>query len=204
MSKDTKRNIIMSIGIVLISVIGFTLAYFTTSMTGTSGIVNFNTGKVGKITFDGGADFTTAEDIEVLPWSESKIFTITVAPSTVSQTVYVYMDYTNTIPELTCNVKDVTANTTSNIVLTTTGTSKTDLGTATTVKLVEKKIEPSNSIQTFTYTLTMGIPETGENQKANLNQIFNGTLYANVGVKNNLYYYNNASPNGTNSKPNAE
>ena len=92
MSKDTKRNIIMSIGIVLISAIGFTFAYFTTSMTGTSGIVNFNTGKVGKITFDGGVDFTTAEDIEVLPWSESKIFTITAAPSTVSQTVYVYMD----------------------------------------------------------------------------------------------------------------
>lgn len=202
--KKNKENvfiIMLGIGTVIIACIGLTFAWFSTSMSGTNGTVSATTGKVGTITFDGGSDFTTANEIDTLPWEESKTFTITVAPSTVSQTVYVWMDYTNTIPELECNVTPTASGASGDITLETTGTSKTSVGTSKTVKLVEKTFSASTSSQTVTYTLTMSIPETGVNQKENLNQVFNATLYANLGSENTAKYYNNSNPNGTTTKP---
>lgn len=205
--KSDKKNIfsiIIGIATVVISLVGITFAYFTTKMTGTNGLVNITSGTVGKITFDGGADFTTADEIDTLPWEESKTFTITVGPSSVKQTVYVWMDYVNTIPELTANVKDSVNGAAGDLVLGTTGASKDAPGNTRTIKLVQKTFEPSTTTQTITYTLTMGIPETGENQKENLNQIFDATLYANLGEENRTYYYNNANPNGVLNPPSAE
>lgn len=199
--KDNTFIIMLGIATVVVACVGLTFAWFSTSMTGTNGIVTATTGKVGTITFDGGSDFTTANEIETLPWEESKTFTITVAPSTVSQTVYVWMDYTNTIPELECNVTPTDNGASGSVSLETTGTSKNSVGNSKTVKLVEKTFSASTSTQTVTYTLTMSIPETGVNQKQNLNQVFNGTLYANLGSEGAVKYYNNSNINGTTTKP---
>lgn len=199
--KDNVFIIMLGIATVVVACIGLTFAWFTTSMTGSSSSVTATTGKVGTITFDGGSDFTTANEIETLPWEESKTFTITVAPSTVSQTVYVWMDYTNTIPELECNVTPTDNGASGSVSLETTGTSKNSVGNSKTVKLVEKTFSASTSTQTVTYTLTMSIPETGVNQKQNLNQVFNGTLYANLGSEGAVKYYNNSNINGTTTKP---
>lgn len=198
--KDNTFIIMLGIATVVVACVGLTFAWFSTSMTGTNGIVTATTGKVGTITFDGGSDFTTANEIETLPWEESKTFTITVAPSTVSQTVYVWMDYTNTIPELECNVTPTDNGASGSVSLETTGTSKNSVGNSKTVKLVEKTFSASTSTQTVTYTLTMSIPETGVNQKQNLNQVFNGTLYANLGSEGAVKYYNNSNINGTTTK----
>lgn len=199
--KDNTFIIMLGIATVVVACVGLTFAWFSTSMTGTNGIVTATTGKVGTITFDGGNDFTTANEIENLPWKESKTFTITVAPSSVSQTVYVWMDYTNTIPELECNVTPTDNGASGSVSLETTGTSKNSVGNSKTVKLVEKTFSASTSTQTVTYTLTMSIPETGVNQKQNLNQVFNGTLYANLGSEGAVKYYNNSNTNGTTTKP---
>lgn len=199
--KDNTFIIMLGIATVVVACVGLTFAWFSTSMTGTNGIVTATTGKVGTITFDGGNDFTTANEIETLPWEESKTFTITVAPSSVSQTVYVWMDYTNTIPELECNVTPTDNGASGSVSLETTGTSKNSVGNSKTVKLVEKTFSASTSTQIVTYTLTMSIPETGVNQKQNLNQVFNGTLYANLGSEGTVKYYNNSNTNGTTTKP---
>ena len=152
---DKRHNLtisLLSIGIVLVSAVGLTFAYFSANVETASAISNLTSGKVGKVVFDGGAGFTTSTDIQP-PWSESKTFTITVAPSTVKQTVYVWLDYINTISDLKCNVKenDGTANSVS---LTTTGSSKEDVGETTTVKVVKKTFEPSETTQTATFILT--------------------------------------------------
>lgn len=201
---NTKSNLILGIGIVLMSLIGITFAYFTTNMKGDNGLINFASGTVGKVVFDGGNDFTTSGEIEVLPWSESKTFKITVAPSTVSQTISVYMDYKNTIPDLKCYVKEGSSDYEEEVVLSLTGTSLTEQGSITTTKLVEKTFEASNSTQTVTYTLKMTIPETGVDQKASLNQIFNGSMYARVGDNKEFLYYNTTNKSGTSVKPSGE
>ena len=202
---DKRHNLtisLLSIGIVLVSAVGLTFAYFSANVETASAISNLTSGKVGKVVFDGGAGFTTSTDIQP-PWSESKTFTITVAPSTVKQTVYVWLDYINTISDLKCNVKenDGTANSVS---LTTTGSSKENVGETTTVKVVEKTFEPSETTQTATFILTMSLPETGVDQISSVNQTFNGTLYGNLGSQDKIIYYNHQNPNGVATPPNAE
>lgn len=194
--EDKKRNIILSlfsIGIVIMIAVGLTFAYFSTSMTGTAGITSVTTGTIGKITFDGGADFQTSSEIEP-PWTESKTFTITVAPSIVSQTIYVWMDYSNTVPELTFNVSNTNDGAVGDVVLDTTGTTKT-------VKLVEKTFEASTTTQVIEYTITVTLPETGVNQNQNQGKSFNASMYANLGEEDKVYYYNESNPTGTTTKP---
>lgn len=194
--EDKKRNIILSlfsIGIVIMIAVGLTFAYFSTSMTGTAGITSVTTGTIGKITFDGGADFQTSSEIEP-PWTESKTFTITVAPSVVSQTIYVWMDYSNTVPELTFNVSNTSDGAVGDVVLDTTGTTKT-------VKLVEKTFEASTTTQVIEYTITVTLPETGVNQNQNQGKSFNASMYANLGEEDKVYYYNESNPTGTTTKP---
>lgn len=194
--EDKKRNIILSlfsIGIVIMIAIGLTFAYFSTSITGSAGITNITTGTIGKITFDGGADFQTSSEIEP-PWTESKTFTITVAPSVVSQTIYVWMDYSNTVPELTFNVSNTNDGAVGDVVLDTTGTTKT-------VKLVEKTFEASTTTQVIEYTVTISLPETGVIQNQNQGKTFNASMYANLGEENKVYYYNESNPTGTTTKP---
>lgn len=194
--EDKKRNIILSlfsIGIVIMIAVGLTFAYFSTSMTGTAGITNITTGTIGKITFDGGADFQTSSEIEP-PWTESKTFTITVAPSVVSQTIYVWMDYSNTVPELTFNVSNTSDGAVGDVVLDTTGTTKT-------VKLVEKTFEASTTTQVIEYTITITLPETGVNQNQNQGKSFSASMYANLGEEDKVYYYNESNPTGTTTKP---
>lgn len=194
--EDKKRNIILSlfsIGIVIMIAVGLTFAYFSTSMTGTAGITSVTTGTIGKITFDGGADFQTSSEIEP-PWTESKTFTITVAPSVVSQTIYVWMDYSNTVPELTFNVSNTSDGAVGDIVLDTTGTTKT-------VKLVEKTFEASTTTQVIEYTITVSLPETGVSQNQNQGKTFNASMYANLGDEETIYYYNESNPTGTTTKP---
>lgn len=194
--EDKKRNVILSlfsIGIVIMIAVGLTFAYFSTSMTGTAGITSVTTGTIGKITFDGGADFQTSSEIEP-PWTESKTFTITVAPSIVSQTIYVWMDYSNTVPELTFNVSNTNDGAVGDVVLDTTGTTKT-------VKLVEKTFEASTTTQVIEYTITVTLPETGVNQNQNQGKSFNASMYANLGEEDKVYYYNESNPTGTTTKP---
>lgn len=194
--EDKKRNVILSlfsIGIVIMIAVGLTFAYFSTSMTGTAGITSVTTGTIGKITFDGGADFQTSSEIEP-PWTESKTFTITVAPSVVSQTIYVWMDYSNTVPELTFNVSNTSDGAVGDVVLDTTGTTKT-------VKLVEKTFEASTTTQVIEYTITITLPETGVNQNQNQGKSFSASMYANLGEEDKVYYYNESNPTGTTTKP---
>lgn len=194
--EDKKRNVILSlfsIGIVIMIVVGLTFAYFSTSMTGAAGITNITTGTIGKITFDGGADLQTSSEIEP-PWTESKTFTITVAPSIVSQTIYVWMDYSNTVPELTFNVSNTNDGAVGDVVLDTTGTTKT-------VKLVEKTFEASTTTQVIEYTITITLPETGVNQNKNQGKSFSASMYANLGEEDKVYYYNESNPTGTITKP---
>lgn len=194
--EDKKRNVILSlfsIGIVIMTAIGLTFAYFSVKMTGTAGITNITTGTIGKITFDGGADFQTSSEIEP-PWTESKTFTITVAPSVVSQTIYVWMDYSNTVPELTFNVSNTSDGAVGDVVLDTTGTTKT-------VKLVEKTFEASTTTQVIEYTITITLPETGVNQNQNQGKSFSASMYANLGEEDKVYYYNESNPTGTTTKP---
>ena len=194
--KVKRQNILLSllsIGIVIITAIGLTFAYFSVGMNGTPGINNITTGTIGKITFDGGADFQTSSEIEP-PWTESKTFTITVAPSVVSQTIYVWMDYSNTVPELTFNVSNTIDGAVGDIILDTTGTTKT-------VKLVEKTFEASASTQVIEYTITVSLPETGISQNQNQGKTFNASMYANLGDEETIYYYNESNPNGTTIKP---
>ncbi len=184
---------ILGIGIVIMLSIGLTFAYFSTKMTGTAANVSLSSGLIGTVTFDGGADLQTASEIEP-PWSESKTFTITVSPSTVSQTVYVWMDYTNTIPELTFNVGNASDGASGNIVLDTTGASKT-------VKLVQKTFAPSTTTQSIVYTVTIALPETGVLQNQNQGKSFNASMYANLGAENRTYYYNATNSTGTTTQP---
>lgn len=202
---DKRHNLLislLSVGIVLVTAIGLTFAYFSVSVDTANAVSSLTSGKVGSIVFDGGSNFTASTSIEP-PWSESKTFTIKVSPSTVKQTVYVWFDYINTIPDLECSVKE-NDGTSSNVTLTTTGTSKEDKGTINTVKVVEKTFEPSESTQTATFILTMSLPETGVDQVSSVNQMFEGTLYGNLGSKDKVIYYNHQNPNGTSSKPNEE
>ena len=172
--KIKRQNILLSllsIGIVIITAIGLTFAYFSVSMNGTPGINNINTGTIGKITFDGGADFQTSSEIEP-PW----------------------MDYSNTVPELTFNVSNTIDGAVGDIILDTTGTTKT-------VKLVEKTFEASTSTQVIEYTITVSLPETGVSQNQNQGKTFNASMYANLGDEETIYYYNESNPTGTTTKP---
>lgn len=192
---DSKRYEIMlsviTILTVIVTSVGVTFAYFTTGISGNAADVSATTSKIGGVTFDGGSDFTTASEIEP-GWTESKTFTISVAPSDSEQTVYVKMTYTNGMPDLTCNVSDVSNGAKGDISLDSTGVE-------TTAILVEKTFAPSDDIQTITYTLTMALPETGENQNASQGKEFDGLLFAEFGSQN--LYFNNDNPNGTTTKP---
>lgn len=192
---DSKRYEIMlsviTILTVIVTSVGVTFAYFTTDISGTPAKVEATTTKIGGVTFDGGSNFTTANEIEP-GWSESKTFTITVAPSDNEQTVYVKIKYTNGMPDLTCNVTDVANGAKGNVSLDSTGTEATSI-------LVEKVFAPSDTVQSITYTLTMALPETGENQNTSQGKEFNGLLFAELG--NNGLYFNDENPSGTATKP---
>jgi hypothetical protein len=182
---------VLTILTVIMTATGVSFSYFTNGMIGEKASVTAQTEKIGNVTFDGGADFTTATDIEP-DWSESKTFTITAAPSDREQTVYVKMDYVNGMPDLTCSVGEVSEGAKGAITLNADSTS-------TTVILVEKTFPPSNETRSITYTLTMALPETGENQNESQGKTFEGELYAEFA---NDYYYNSDNPNGTPIKPN--
>ena len=184
---------IISILTVLVTAVGLTFAYFTGNITGTTGNVTANTATIGGVTFDGGSDFTASTNIEP-GWKESKTFSITVAPTNVTQTVLIKLDYTNDMPELLAEVSEGTGES-KKITLDTTGTSQT-------LTLVSKTIAPSETTQTFTYTLTMELPETGVPQNQNQGKVFDALLYADFGE--NELYYNAANPTGTTNKPQAE
>lgn len=192
---DSKRYEIMlsviTILTVIVTSVGVTFAYFTNGMTGVKADVSATTAKIGGVTFDGGSDFTTANGIEP-GWSESKTFTISVAPSDSEQTVYVKMTYTNGMPDLTCDVTDVANGAKGAISL-------DSSGTETTAVLVEKTFLPSDSVQSITYTLTMALPETGENQNSSQGKEFKGLLFAEFG--SGELYFNADNPNGTTTKP---
>lgn len=182
---------ILAIGTVIATAVGLTFAYFTAKMNGDPANVIATTSKVGVITFDGGADFTSAEDV-IPGWSESKTFSITVAPSDVSQTVYVKMTYNNYLPDLKCSVLPLEEGAIGDVTLNTTGEE-------TVITLVTKTFEPSNKSQTVTYTYNMSFPDTGENQNASQGKTFEGTLFADLGEE--LIYYTDGNPNGTPIKP---
>jgi len=189
-----KNDIILSIlaiGTIIATAVGVTFAYFTATMNGTPANVLASTASVGTITFNGGADFTTANDI-IPGWSESKTFSITVAPSDVSQTVYVKMTYNNNLPDLKCRVLPVEDGALGDVVLDKTGTDST-------IVLVSKTFEANKKPQTVTYTLDMSFPDTGENQNESQGKTFEGTLFADLGEDS--IYYTNQNPNGTTVKP---
>lgn len=188
---------IISIGTVIMTAIGVTFAYFTTNMSGKAGNILSSVAKVGTITFQDGTTFTTSQDIAP-DWQESKTFTITAAPSSISQTVNVKMRYTNNMPDLKCMVTlanngGLKEGAVGEVILNTTGVE-------TIATLVTKTFEPSSTTQTVTYELTMSLPETGQNQNSSQGKIFEGTMFADLGQEDTLYY-NQDNPNGTTIKP---
>ena len=182
---------VITIMTVLVVAVGVTFAYFTGEMSGNPADVVTNTTEIGGVTFDGGSDFTASTNIEP-GWKESKTFSITVAPSLVEQTVYIKLDYTNDMPELTAKVDNVSSGAIGTIILDSTGTDQTST-------IVTKTFQPSDVSQTITYTLTMELPETGVIQNQNQGKQFKALLYAELGATD--LYYNNDNPSGTTTKP---
>lgn len=183
---------VITILTVIVTAIGVTFAYFTAGFTGEAGSVTVNTATIGGVTFDGGADFATSEDIEP-GWKGTKAFTITVAPSNVSQVVYVKMRYINGFTDMTAKVEDVSNGAKGAISLVTDETNET------TVTLVEKTFEASDTTQTITYTLTMEFPNKDEAQNYDQGKVFEATLFAELSDTN--LYYNHENPTGTTTKP---
>ena len=181
---------VITIFTVIVTAVGVSFAYFTATMTGTPADVSGSSATVGGITFDGGADFTTADEIEP-NWSEEKTFTITAAPSDKDQTILVKLKYTNNMPDLNCVVGEISDGAKGDIEI-------NFSGEETTVVLVEKIFPASTTTQTATYTLTMSLPETGKNQNASQGKTFDGLLFAEL---SGGMYYNADNPNGTNILP---
>lgn len=185
---------VITIMTVLVTAVGVSFAYFTGGIEGTDGSIVSSTAIIGGVTFDGGSDFTASTNIEP-GWKESKTFSITVAPSVVEQTVYIKLDYTNDMPELTAKVDDVSNGAIGTIVLDSTGTSQT-------ATIVSKTFPASDQSQTLTYTLTMELPETGVVQNQNQGKTFSALLYADLGESE--IYYNEQNQDGTTVKPDAQ
>lgn len=193
---------------VIVTSIGATFAYFTTSMTGTAADVNVTTDVIGGVTFDGGADFTTSMDIEP-GWRESKTFTITVAPSNYEQTVYVKMDYTNGFRDLIASVENVSDGAKGSLNLQTPVGEFNEKGevlgddsdaSVTGLVLVEKTFPASSEAQTVTYTLSMELlNKVDVNQNYDQGKEFSAVLYAQMANEN--LYYTHSSPSGTPNKP---
>ena len=70
------------------------------------------------------------------------------------------------------------------------------------VTLVEVTFPPDTEARTITYTLLMEFPDTNENQNAQQGKEFHGTLFAELGTGEGLYY-THLSPDGTPTKPNS-
>lgn len=182
---------VLTIMTVLVTAVGVSFAYFTGSIEGNPGDVVISTSTIGGVTFDGGSDFVASTDIEP-GWKESKTFSITVAPSVVEQTVYIKLDYTNDMPELTAKVDSVSDGAVGTLVLDSTGEKKS-------YTIVSKTFPASNEAQSVTYTLTMELPETGVVQNQNQGKTFSALLYADLGESD--IYYNDQNPNGTTQRP---
>lgn len=209
--KSKRYEIALSIiGIltVIVTSVGVTFAYFSTSMEGNAGNVNVVTDVLGGVTFDGGADFTTSMDIEP-GWRESKTFTITVSPSNYEQTVYVKMDYTNGFRDLIASVDNVSDGAKGNLLLQSPVGEFNENGvvlgddtdaSVTGLVLVEKTFPASDEVQSVTYTLSMELLNKPDvNQNYDQGKEFSATLYAQMANEN--LYYTNASPNGTPNVP---
>lgn len=193
-SKDLSLMIITVLTIIM-TVVGVTLAYFTTKINQKSAVNGtVDTAKIGNITFDGGSDFTNNTDIEP-GWKQSKTFTISAPATDVTRTVYVRLDYTNSFKDLTWKLTGTGAN--SSI----TGKVPT-VSTSTTVTLVTVTINPNSNAQTFNYTFTLELPDNNTNQNYDQGKSFNGTLYADLGEGVNSIYYNNKNKTGTTTIPN--
>lgn len=173
-----------------ITIVGMTFAYFTIKMFGEDATSIIKTGQFSNVYFDGGASFTNSD--EIIPnWKETKTFTISSEPTDATTEIYVKLTYKNNMPELTCNVTGPGA--IGNVDL------KSD-NIERTVTVVTKIIEASSIAQSYEYTMTMELPETGVPQDDNQGKNFSAMLFADLG-EYDVIYYNNSNPGGTITKP---
>lgn len=198
---------VLTIMTVLMTTVGVSFSYFMPGISGEKGNVSVTTDKISSVTFDGGADFATINDIEP-GWKGTKTFSITVAPSERPTTVYVKMNYKNGFTDMKAKVTSATTDSgaVGDVVLTTNSKDATQATLSNfnpeTVVLVNKTFLASTESVTITYTFEMEFEDTNAVQNYDQGQLFDAVLYAELGDAN--LYYTNSSPNGTPNKPNAQ
>lgn len=174
-----------------ITIIGMTFAYFSIKMVGESATSIIKTGEYSNIYFEGGSDFVTGSEI-VPTWKESKNFVISSGPTDANTNVYIKLTYKNNMPGLTCKVTGPGAVGEVQIL---------SDNVERTIIIVDQTINASNVSQTYEYTMTMELPETGVSQDESQGKNFNAMLFADLGSEYDVVYYNNENPTGTNVKP---
>lgn len=208
---------ILSILTVISTAVGVSFAWFSSTMTNGSVSKTVSTASVGGVTFIGGSDFSQVEDLEP-GWADTKTIAIDIAPSIYAQTVYIYMDYTNTMPDLAykltltdIKVNNTSVGTTSSYVSAdysgNTGTTITSGGityyklgthtTNTTLTLTTLTVQAGAPRLYITYSFAMALPETGSEQNANQGMDFDATLYASTAKAG--YYYSATVSGGSQS-----
>ena len=199
---NTKENIIfiiISVLTIIMTVVGLTFAYFSTTMTGNDANVLVTTASIGNVTFNGGSNFTTGVDI--MPgWSESKIITVTVDASNFAKSTDINLVYTNSFTDLEYSITLLSATLGGNA--TSTGYSHTlnsgtlpVASTSSTETVATINTDALNAQLILTYQITMSLPEEAGN--TNMGKAFSGTLSASA--NSSKRYYNTNNPQGGSS-----
>lgn len=221
MKEIKKHQILLSVISILtfvISAIGVSFAYFTTTMEGTPADISATTATVGSITFEDGAEFESATDVEP-SWNAEKSFTISVSPSDVSQTVHVGLDYTNGLHDFWYYLYDTPAPTDGSVdtrtaiktgIVPVNDTSMIPLPgqeassepkVVSNLHLLKLDFPVSTEIQTKKYYLKLEFKETGVVQNESQARVFSGVLSVQVGDNTgakDMYFtdgYTSGTPN---------
>ena len=186
--KKEKKFLIYGISMILITIVGISVAYFTTKMTGTNANVNVTTAKIGSISFT--AEGVTTDNTKILPGWTSGDKTVVV---TLTESDY-DVEYTCTLNITSNNIADLTLSVAGDNAL---SSANKKIGTTTTKIEIASGTISSGESKTMTYNLTF--PETGTNQDIQQNK----TVTATVSCKTSgsTVYYNAENPGGTTTEP---
>ena len=186
--KKERKYLIYGISMILITIVGISVAYFTTKMTGTNANVNVTTAKIGSISFT--AEGVTTDNTKILPGWTSGDKTVVV---TLTESDY-DVEYTCTLNITSNNIADLTLSVAGDNAL---SSANKKIGTTTTKIEIASGTISSKESKTMTYSLTF--PETGTNQDIQQNK----TVTATVSCKTSgsTVYYNAENPGGTTTEP---
>lgn len=225
MKINRKHEILLSVLSILTFIataIGVSFAYFTTEIEGTAANVGATSAIIGSINFDDGAEFESAVDVEP-GWSAEKSFTITVAPSDVSQIVHVGLDYTNGLHDFYYYLYDTPAPTDGSVdnrtaiktgIVPVNDTSVIPLPgmeesqepkTVSNLPLLKLDFPISTETQTSKYYLKLEFKETGVVQNESQARVFSGIFNVQIGDSNGAkdIYYTTGFESGTPNIPSA-